>query len=147
MGELGFGEEVGEEFHRVGAQARYVVVAMRSAAGAGVGAGAGAGVGGGGGGVGLGVGGATQGFDFFLHEFCYGGADFEAEEEGVGHFWGEGEEEAAEAAADVCYFYLFRHFWFGGFLLGVGVRCRCARVLFRFLYECWIMQGPIHCLR
>lgn len=66
LGELGFAEEVGQEFHRVGSDAGDVLVEIR----------------GGGGGV-LG----SEGADAVLDEFGDLGADFEAWERGGG--WGE----------------------------------------------------------
>ena len=103
LAELGSVEEVGEEFHGVGADAGDVLVESGRSAG-------------GGGGWVLGA----ERLGFFPHVLCYGGADFEAEDEGLGHLWGEGEKQTTEAAANVCYFDLFGHGWTGwGAVLGV----------------------------
>lgn len=90
LAERSAGEEVGQEFHRVGADTGDVAVVVLSAAG---------------------VRGRlrAQRFDLGVHVFRDGGADFEAEDEGLRVFGGEGEEEAAEAAADVCDFDSLRH--------------------------------------
>lgn len=76
--QLGLGEEVGQEFHRVGAEAGEVLVCVC-------------------GGV-LGA----EGFDFLLHEFRDGAADFETQDLSAGEVGGEREEEASEPAAYVC---------------------------------------------
>lgn len=79
--QLGAGEEVGQELHRVGAQARDVLIAaIRRGRGGVLGA---------------------QGRDAIFHVLGDLRADLEAEDQFVGQSGREGDEEAAEAAAYV----------------------------------------------
>ena len=116
MRQLAAGEEVGEELHGVGAQACDVLVPARRGGGA------------------LGA----EGGDAVLDVLGHLGADLEAEDQFGGEEGGEGDEEAAEAAADVgdCDG-LGRG---GGGAVGgegVGVWCGEGGVVGGPVHECW----------
>lgn len=79
---------------------------------------------------------ATQGEDSIVHVGCHLCADFHAEDQFVWEEWGKGDEEATEAAADVCD------------SDGFGEGSQCAFLYSGvMIYEGWIVGGPIHLVR
>ena len=114
MRQLAAGEEVGQELHGVGAQARYILIPARGRRGA------------------LGA----QSRDAIFHVLGHLGADLEPEDQLVGQEGRERDEKAAEAAADVRDCHGFgQGFDRGGF--GKGGLLRCDD-------ESRVVGGPVH---